>query len=111
MISEKQMKAVRKIMYRDDDDDKSKSSKKKINEIKITGSSRAVMIESGGVKHQLPTMASVSQLIEQCRTQKNALTDAQSNIKKLTETIKKMDSALKEVERELTTKADMYDSK
>ena len=99
---------ARRLMYNQDDEDEKPKTPKKINEVLIRQSAQTIILESGGIKHQVPSMQAFNTLLREYNTQRNELRDQQVNIKRLTETVKKLDSALRNVEGELSNKADLY---
>jgi len=104
-MSKSDAEIAREIMY---DDKKAPSSTvpKKFN---IQTAQNAVILESGGARHQVPTMQAFNMLTRELERTKNDLRQANTDMKKLTETIKKLDVALSLVEQELTNKVDRYD--
>ena len=99
---------ARSLMYNQDDEDEKPKTPKKINEFLIRRSAQTIILESGGIKHQVPSMQVFNDLLREYNSQRNELRDQQVNIKRLTETVKRLDSALRNVEMELTNKADIY---
>lgn len=104
-MSKSDAEIAREIMY-DDKIVPSTSTPKKLN---IQTTQNAVILESGGARHQVPTMRAFNILSRELENTKHELRQATTNLKKLTETIKKMDMALNLVEQELSNKADKYD--
>ena len=102
-------KIVRRLMYSDDNNEVKTQKRKHLKEVKITSAPKNIIIESDGKKHQVPTMNAFNAVLAECQTLRNSNRDMQTNIKKLTETIKKLDTSLKQVERDLANKADIYD--
>lgn len=98
---------VRKLMYSQDDDETTKKPKK-IKEVSIRPSAKSIIFESGGVRHQVPSWQTFNELLRETINSQNVLQKAQVDIKRLTETVKKLDMMLKNVERELANKADIY---
>ena len=95
---------ARTIMY----DDKQAPVKKPPKGVNIQSTSNVVIMESGGMRHQVPSITAFSTLAREYEKTRNDLRQSRVDIKKLTETIKKMDAALRLVERELENKADKY---
>lgn len=108
-MNENDKDLIRSLMYADDPED-STQKKKPLKEVKITSAPKTIVIESDGKKHQVPTMNVFNGLLKESHKQQNDLRDAQTSIKKLTETVKKLDAAIKQVERDVLTKADRYDT-
>ncbi len=106
-MSKSDAEIAREIMY---DEVKEGSTPKPLKEIKVQSTRTSVIVESGGVKHQVPSSLAFNQLAREHGKTKDDLRQARIDIKKLTETIKKMNSALLLVEQELTNKADRYDN-
>lgn len=98
---------IRKLMYSHEDDETTKKPKK-IKEISIRPAAKSIILENGGVRHQVPSMQAFNEMLRENVNSKTELRKAQTDIKHLTETIKKMDTMLKNVERELANKADKY---
>ncbi len=72
---------AREIMY-DDKKAPSAAAPKKLN---IQTVQNAVILESGGARHQVPTMQAFNMLTRELETTKNALRQANTDMKKLTE--------------------------
>lgn len=84
------------------------TEKKETKGIKINESQKVVVIENGGVKYQLPSVRLVESLVQENTRLKAELMQTRTDIKKLTEALKKMDNSISELEREVATKADIY---
>ena len=107
-MSKSDIEIAREIMYKDT---KTKSSTTKpLKELKIQNTGVTVVLESDGKRHFVPSITAFNSLVMENEKNKNDLRQAQTDIRKLTEALKKMDSAVKFVERELTNKADLYDN-
>jgi len=105
-MSKSDAEIAREIMY----DEVKEGSTKPLKEIKVQSTRTSVIVESDGIKHQVPSSLAFNQLAREHKNTKDDLRQARIDIKKLTETIKKMNSALLLVEQELTNKADRYDN-
>ncbi len=86
-MKEEDRAIVRMLMNAEDDDNNAQPKKPKLNEIKITSAPKTIVIESGGKKHQVPTMNVFNGLLSECQKQKKDFRDAQTHNKKLTKKI------------------------
>ena len=98
---------ARNIMY---NDDKKSSTVKPPKELKVRFAPKSVIVESAGVRYQVPSMSEFIRLTKDYEKTRNDLRQSKIDIKVLTETIKKLDVSLRVVEQELANKADKYDS-
>lgn len=106
-MSKSDAEIAREIMY---DKDKDKLTEKAPKKFNVQSTPNAVILESGGARHQVPSMLAYNRLFEAHERTSNDLRQSRIDIKKLMETIKKMDMALSVVENELTNKVDRYDN-
>lgn len=96
---------VRKLMYGQQG---STTEKKDVKGIKVNESQKVVVIENGGVRYQVPSVRLVESLVQENSRLKSELMQVRTDIKKLTEALKKMDNSISGLEREMATKADIY---
>lgn len=100
---------VKKLMYGNKNNNMKKFTEKAaiIKEKAISRDS--VLLEIDGKKHHVVTHVAYTELLKEHKNTKNDLRKTQSDILKLTETIKKLDRDLKMVEVMLASKIDRYD--